>query len=367
MRGRESNRGEGPQPVHLPLTKSDPFGRDVDDTFIRRQVERGAWRPFIVAPEVSGISRPMTIFSAERTNDLIKWAWHGDRQTFCPPTWVDIAIGSGACGFGCRSCFLMLTWRAMRDPLMPVVYGNGEDFEHEVRKWLGSDVWWMTVGEDAGGKKKTRRIARPRPRSGAIGLGIDCADSLLFEGVTGHARRLIPLFTSTETNPWHTPLVLLTKSANTHFLAEIPDAALGRVDGRVPNVAVTMSLNPEPVADLWEGKFPDTMERITPPISRRLDALRAAQEMGFEVRARIDPIMTPDGWKEMYAAFFADMARRGLRPTMLTLGSHREKFPQLDTFHEKWGLPPLEWEAPKTVKREGTHVHMAGREAVYDA
>jgi DNA repair photolyase len=127
-----------------------------------------------------------------------------------------------------------------------------------------------------------------------------------------------------------------------------------------------MSLNPEPIADLWEGKFPDTLERMTPPIERRLEALRAAQDMGFEVRARIDPILTPAGWEEHYAAFFADMAHRhGLRPTMLTLGSHREKMAQLDTFRAKWGLPAPEWEAEVGARREGTHHHMVGREDVY--
>jgi len=162
-------------------------------------------------------------------------------------------------------------------------------------------------------------------------------------------------------------LILLTKSANTHFLADIPDHALHRVDGHIPNVAVTMSLNPEPIADLWEGKYPDTLERITPPISKRLEALRVAQDMGFETRARIDPIMTPEGWQEMYADFFDEMAHKyRLRPIMLTLGSHREKFPQLDTFRAKWGLPAMEWTAAKTAKREGTHIHMVGRSAVYD-
>ena len=254
--------------VHLPLV--DPFGRTVDDHFIRGEVDRGAWKPLVVAPEISGISRPMTILLAERRNNLIKWAWHGDRKTFCPPTWADIAIGSGACGFGCRSCFLMLTWRAMRDPLVPVVYCNGEDFEREVRRWLAGDKWWMTVENETSGKKKQpRQVARRRPKQGAIGLGIDCADSLLWEGVTGHARRLIPLFTDAASNTRNTLLILLTKSANTHYLAELSGTQLHRRNGNVPNVAVTMSMNPESIADLWEGKFPDPLAaRVQSPGKR---------------------------------------------------------------------------------------------------
>lgn len=341
--------------LSLPIV--DAFGRSTSSSFIDREIERGAWRPTMVPPEVSGMGRPMTIFLAERKGDLIKQAWHGDAQTFCPPHWADIAIGSGACGFACRACFLMLTWRALRDPLAPVVYDNGDAFERHVQRWLHSSVW-----------KVDGKGLRPRTVKDAIGLGIDCADSLLWEGITGHARRLIPLFTSALTNPLANPLILLTKSANTHYLAQLSDAQLKRVAGRVPNVVVTMSLNPEPIADLWEGKFPDTNERITPPIDRRLEALRMAQDMGFEVRVRIDPIFTPNGWREMYADFFDDMARKhGLRPSMLTLGTYREKTPQLDLWRAKWGLPEMEFEPETTPTREGTHIHVPDRAAIYDA
>lgn len=289
----------------------DAYGRSAISPFIDGEVERGAWTPLIVPPDVSGISRPMTIFLAEKpSGGMIKWSWHGDAETFCPPVWADLAIGSGACGFGCRSCFLMLTFRAMRDPLRPVVYTNGDDFEYQVRRWLRASTWGVDYDEVdvASGKRIKTKKMRARTRKDAIGLGIDCADSLLWEGVTGHARRLIPLFTDPRTNPLGNPLVLLTKSANTHYLAELTDVALRRINGNVPNVAVTMSLNPEAVADLWEGKFPDTRERITPPIST-----------------------------------------------------------QLDTFRAWWGLPPMEFEPNVGDDREGTHRHVVDRGRTYTA
>jgi hypothetical protein len=72
------------------------------------------------------------------------------------------------------------------------------------------------------------------------------------------------------------------------------------------------------------------------------------------------------GWEVAYEAFFHEMAHEhGLRPTMLTLGSHREKMPMLDVWREKWGLPPMEFEPEKTKGREGTHIHMVGRDQVY--
>jgi hypothetical protein len=336
--------------VHLAVAATDPYGRKSEHAFIENEIARGAFRPFTVLPAVSGLSRPMTVLLAERNTKLVKFAYHGDDQTFCPPIWGDVAIGSGACGFGCRTCFLMLTFRELRDPLQPVVYTNGDDFERVVARWLRANKWWVD------GKGLRTRTAKD-----TIGLGIDCADSLLWEGVTGHARRLIPLFLNPKTNPLGNQLILLTKSANVHYLEEI--AELRRFNGDIPNVAVT--LNPEPIADLWEGKYPDTLERITPPIAKRLEALRWAQDMGFEVRVRVDPILTPEGWEDHYAEFFRHMVNIGLRPTMLTLGSHREKSAQLDTFRARWELPAPEWEADVTQTREGTHFHMLERGRVY--
>ena len=75
--------------------------------------------------------------------------------------------------------------------------------------------------------------AEPTRRN--VGLGIDCSDSLLYEGVTGHARRMIPLFASEEINPHGCKLILLTKSKNVHYLEGL----------RTMNVLLTFSLNPQ--------------------------------------------------------------------------------------------------------------------------
>ena len=37
-------------------------------------------------------------------------------------------------------------------------------------------------------------VTRDRQPQHTLGLGIDCSDSLLYEGMTGHARHLIPMF-----------------------------------------------------------------------------------------------------------------------------------------------------------------------------
>jgi len=295
--------------------------------FTEHAVTRGAWRLEVVSPEISGLVRPIEIYRATRTSDLVKFAWHGDRETFCPPIWYDLAIGSGACGLGCRHCFLMLTFRSMRDPRRHVVYENVDAHERAVRTWCA---------------------APGRRRQHTLGLGIDCSDSLLYEGVTGHARTLIPLFADPAANPKGCKLILLTKSANTHYLDGLPTA----------NIAVTFSLNPEEIADKWEGKWEDGV-RITPPIRHRLEAALSAQELGFEVRFRIDPILPVDSWRKSYTTFFREAAGLGLHPTYITLGTYREKNAQLDAWRAAWGLPAAEWNPDQLMlSRDGTHRHL---------
>lgn len=303
-------------------------------SYVAAREADGTWRKELVPAHVTGLPRDTYIYRAARKTDPLTFSWHGDKDTFCPPQWWDLAIGSGPCGFGCRACFLMLTFRAMRDPLLPIVYDNIDHIHRCVAKWLVSP------------KRKAKH---------SLGLGIDRSDSLLYEGITGHARQLIPWFADPERNPNGCYLILLTKSANVHYLEGLP--ATGAP------VAVTFSVNPEPVADLWEGKYPDTLERITPQISERLRAAKEAQDMGFEVRLRLDPILTPDGWEEYYKEFIAEIARLKLRPSRITLGTYREKNSQLDAWRDKWGLPPMEWEPP-LLSKEGTHRRVLRRERV---
>ena len=297
--------------------------------YVDEQLKRGVWRQQIIPAEVVGLSRPITVFRASRSTNLIAYRWHGDKQTFCPPQWWDVAIGSGACGLGCRACFLMLTHRIRRSPWNHLLYDNLDDYSRAVERWLSS--------------------SDRRPQH-SLGLGIDRSDSLLYEGVTGHARRLAPLFANPATNPKGCQMILLTKSTNTGYLGDILPA-----DRK--NVVVTFSLNPEAVADLWEGKWPDG-ERITPSIANRLEAAAYAQELGYEVRVRLDPILTPAGWEELYAAFVEQVAHLKLKFRYWTLGTYREKNSQLDAWRERWGLPAMEWE-PEDMVADGTHCHLS--------
>lgn len=297
--------------------------------YTTEQVNNGSWTEEVVSPALSGLTRPITIYRSVRKTNLIVYDWHGDKQTFCPPMWWDLAIGSGACGLGCRACFLMLTHRIKRDPSRHLLYENLDDFRRAGEKWL---------------------LHPARRRQHTLGVGIDRSDSLLYEQIVPHVRNLAPLFGNPQANPQKNKLILLTKTANTHVLADI-------LPEHRSQIVVSFSLNPESIADLWEGKWPDTLERITPPISKRLEAAKYAQDLGFEIRVRVDPILTPDGWEDAYRSFFAEVKQAGIKFTYWTLGTYREKNVQLDAWRERWGLPPMEWQ-PDEVTQDGTHRHL---------
>jgi DNA repair photolyase len=293
------------------------------DHVVKNKVAKGDLWLECLPSKILGTTRPIEVYRAKRAkNNIIKpWESGTDDDSYCPAHWADIAIGRGACGFRCRACFLMLTHRTFCDPSRHVLYENVNDYEQVVRKEL---------------KQKGRNL----------GLGIDCSDSLLYEGETGHARRLIPIFADRSTNPFGRKLILLTKSTNIHYLEGLP----------TPNVLMTFSLNPEPIADLWEGKWNDGL-RITPHIKDRLAASIKAQEMGFEVRWRIDPILPVDHWAEIYRDFLCTAATEGHRPARITLGTYREMGRSLLTIAAKWGFPAMEF-VPGNLTKDGMHYHM---------
>jgi len=294
------------------------------DHVVRDKIAKGEYRLQLIPAEIAGTARPIEVYRAARDKkSIIKpWPSNPDDASYCPAHWADIAIGQGACGFRCRACFLVLTHRSFCDPSRHVLYGNADDYEKAVRKEL------LKPGRN-------------------LGLGIDCSDSLLYEGVTGHARHIIPLFADNKTNPFGRKLILLTKSTNVHYLEGLPTT----------NILVTFSLNPEPIADLWEGKWNDGV-RITPPIKDRLAASAKAQEMGFEGRWRIDPILPVENWADIYREFFVQAATGGHRPTRITLGTYREMGRSLLTFAAKWGLPPMECTPPE-LSKDGMHFHIS--------
>jgi DNA repair photolyase len=322
----ENNTTESGNNILLETIRTKPkltrSGKSFDHV-VKDRVAKGDYRLQCIPAELLGIARPLEVYRAVRAKSNIIKPWQPDTKddSYCPAHWADIAIGRGACGFRCRACFLILTHRAFCDPSRHVLYENVDDYTEAVRK----------------------ELIKPGTN---LGLGIDCSDSLLYEGATGSARRLIPLFADEKTNPFKRKLILLTKSTNISYLEGLPTT----------NVLMTFSLNPEHIADLWEGKWNDGL-RITPSLENRLLASARAEKMGFEVRWRIDPILPVDNWKDVYGELFFEAAKRNHRPTRITLGTYREMGRSLLTIAGSWGLPPMDW-LPKRLSKDGMHYHI---------
>lgn len=320
-------RLEGSRGTHRFMSVALPVGPFAKRTpFVMQRIASGEWRESYILAGEAGLQRNLPIFLADRKSDPIVHDWRGDRKTFCPPIYWDLAIGSGPCGLGCRGCYLLGTFRSMRDPLQPLIYENVAFLWESVRRWL---------------------ISPHRRSCHTLGLGTDRSDSLLFESATRDAAHLIPMFADPVRNPNGCKLFLLTKTANVRFLENLPTR----------NIIVSFSLNPQPVADLWEGVWPDTLERIPPLISERLKASHQAQRMGFEVRWRIDPILTATGWEAHYRDFLSAAAAAGNRPTRITFGTFRETRASLDYWRRRWSLPAMGWR-PDALRRDGTHRHI---------
>ena len=330
-----SNYIHTPTPSELALIRTTPGTTSTGkpfDAYVSDKLASGKWRLECVRAETLGLSRLLEIFRASRNSPFIRpWTRTSTTNSYCPGNWAELGIGSGPCGLRCRACFLLLTHRTMKDPSRHLLYDNTSDCEQQVRKWL------------------------QKPDRQTLGLGIDSSDSLLYEGVTGHARRLIPIFAEPKSNPHGVKLLLLTKSTNVGYLRGLPTR----------NIIMSFSLNPEPIADLWEGKFDDGV-RVTPPVFARLRAALLAQAMGFEVRWRVDPIFAVEGWQQLYATFFNEAAAAGQRPTRITMGTYRQVNPAMATFSNGWGQPPMEVSLTGLVK-EGDHYHlpMKDRIAIY--
>ena len=101
-----------PLPAEWLVPRTTSTGKPIT-WHVDQEVENGNWELEEIPADVVGLARPLNVFRAPRSTNLVTYDWHGDAETFCPPMWWDLAIGSGACGLGCRACFLMLTHRSV--------------------------------------------------------------------------------------------------------------------------------------------------------------------------------------------------------------------------------------------------------------
>jgi len=134
----------------------------------------------------------------------------------------------------------------------------------------------------------------------------EVADSL---GVPDYVERFLKLaLPILQEHPKH-KILFLTKGGTHHIrvLEKIPKEFRDRF-------IVSFSLNPEPVFNKFEKGTAHPRDRI--------EAAKKAQEMGFEVRIRIDPMIPVEGWVLYYGELIREMLEN-VRPSRITLGTLR--------------------------------------------
>jgi spore photoproduct lyase len=181
------------------------------------------------------------------------------------------------CNFWCEYCYLYLTFR---NAPVSTHFVNYDRMFREIEAFDRANV------PDA------LRV---------LNLG-ELGDPLAVDAITGFAEQVVPFM------PAHAPrskLLFLTKSDAVNTL--LPLAHAGRT-------IVSFSVNTDKV---WRY-----LEHRTPSPTARLKAARRVQDVGYEVRLRIDPVIRYSTWKDDYEAL-VEAVFATLEPSRITLGEYR--------------------------------------------
>lgn len=180
------------------------------------------------------------------------------------------------CPYDCAWCYLKGTFRFRPTRTAPVVKPY-EKIELHTRSFL-------------------EEVSTPE----ILNAG-EIADSLMHEKARlPFSRFIIPIFETQQ----HHKLLLLTKSSAVSNLLEIEPHN---------QVIVSFSLNAIPVAKRWEK---------APPVVKRVEAARKVSDARYQVRIRIDPMVSVAKWEQHYSELLAILFDN-FTPERITLGSLR--------------------------------------------
>lgn len=197
-----------------------------------------------------------------------------DERIVCP-NFDRLKLASNGCYYQCDWCYLKLTYRAA----FPFITAR--------------------VQYDRIARRIEKRLASSRPPR--IFNSGELADSLALEPLTGAARWFIPWFAG-RPNAY---LFMLTKSDHVDAILDL------RHNG---HTIIAWSLN--------NARISRKFEIGAPCLQRRINAAQKAQEAGYPLRLRLDPIVPVEGWKKLYAETIAQIFAK-LRPERITLGTLR--------------------------------------------
>ncbi len=182
-----------------------------------------------------------------------------------------------SCNFWCEYCYLYLTFRTQP---VSTHFINYEKMYDEIVKFDGLDI--------------------PKPLR-VLNLG-ELGDPLAVDYITGFAKQIIPFM------PEHAPetkLLFLTKS---DYVDDILNLEHGGQS------IISFSVNTDTV-------FRQLEHRTASP-EARLIAASKAQQAGYEVRLRIDPVIFYSTWEEDYIALVEKIFEY-VQPARITIGEYR--------------------------------------------
>jgi spore photoproduct lyase len=181
------------------------------------------------------------------------------------------------CPFDCAWCYLKGTFRFQPSGTKPVIK-DYEKIELHTKRFLSE----VTTPE-------------------ILNTG-EIADSLMWEGSNEpFSKFIIPMFEDQNKHK----VLFLTKFDNVRNLLEIHPHN---------QAIISFSLNADEVAKRWENRAPS--------VARRIEAAQKLSEVGYEVRARIDPVVPVPGWERLYTDLVEHIFARFI-PARITLGSLR--------------------------------------------
>ena len=197
-----------------------------------------------------------------------------DKRLMCPE-FSRLKLASNGCYYNCDWCFLKATYRANQN-------------------FITVRVQYDKIKESITNKLK-----------GASGPQLfntgELADSLSMEHLTKAAREFIPFFGETDNGY----LYMLSKSDNVDDILKLKHNG---------HTILTWSLNADFVSKKFEVGAPDFVSR--------LKAAKKAQEAGYRIRVRLDPIVPIVKWEHFYAGTIKRIFEE-IQPERITLGTLR--------------------------------------------
>ena len=230
-----------------------------------------------------------------------------DKSMICPHFHIVTTMSNG-CVFSCEYCYLQATYRAMW-PCMKV----NVNFDKILKKLFSISL--------------TNNNAN---LSTHFNMG-ELMDALAFEPIIGAVSFFLEHLD--DKSFANSELVLLTKSNEVTALC----SGIKRFPAAAERIVPAWSLNTPQAATSYEHG--------SASIDQRLQAAKEAQDAGYRIRLRIDPMIpygADESYLEEYEKLVHDIFDRGLNPEVITLGSLRyenavipiakRRFPNTDLF-----------------------------------